>query len=154
MSTIAPTSAQPRDSETCSTSAHDGAASPVAQSTSHSTRPRFEATSLQPHLSSLLSSRLRSARWDKCDKENNRALSRCIAENIKAKMLEVQAKGACPLPFYIDTVVANKQADGNKDKRNAHLRGDTGFKYIVQVQLVENLGQGGSRPGLPLGRLG
>ncbi|CCF48466.1 related to Tctex2-related inner arm dynein light chain [Ustilago hordei] len=124
MSTIAPTSAQPRDSETCCTSALDGAASPVAQSTSHSTRTsgRFEATSLQPHLSSLLSSRLRSARWDKWDKEKNRALSRCIAENIKAKMLEVQAKGA--------------------------------FKYIVQVQLVENLGQGGSRPGLPLGRLG
>ncbi|CBQ71624.1 related to Tctex2-related inner arm dynein light chain [Sporisorium reilianum SRZ2] len=27
-----------------------------------------------------------------------------------------------------------------------------GFKYIVQVQLVENLGQGGSRPRMSLGR--
>ncbi|SAM86426.1 related to Tctex2-related inner arm dynein light chain [Ustilago bromivora] len=123
MSTIAPTSAQPRHSTSSSTSALDGAASPVAQSRSHSTRTRgrFNATSLQPHLSSLLSSRLRSARWDKLDKEKNRALSRWIAENIKAKMLEVEPKG---------------------------------FKYIVQVQLVENLGQGGSRPRLPLGRLG
>ncbi|KAJ1021042.1 hypothetical protein NDA13_005670 [Ustilago tritici] len=96
MSTIAPTSAQPRHSTSSSTSALDGAVSPVAQSTSHSTRTRFDATSLQPHLSSLLSSRLRSARWDKWDKEKNRALSRWIAENIKAKMLDVQPKGAFP----------------------------------------------------------
>ncbi|KIS65740.1 uncharacterized protein UMAG_12046 [Mycosarcoma maydis] len=29
-----------------------------------------------------------------------------------------------------------------------------GFKFIVQVQLVENLGQGGSRPGVSLARHG
>lgn len=48
---------------------------------------RFDAAQLQPYLSSTLTTRLRNAAWDKSDKDKNRALSRSIAEVIKAKML-------------------------------------------------------------------
>ncbi|KAJ9477258.1 Topoisomerase I damage affected protein 2 [Pseudozyma hubeiensis] len=94
-----------------SASVLSGAASPIAPSSSlNQTRTRFDAAQLQPYLSSTLTTRLRNASWDKSDKDKNRALSRSIAEVIKAKMLEIEPKG---------------------------------FKYIVQVQLVENIGQGG-----------
>uniref|UniRef100_V5EZ87 Uncharacterized protein n=1 Tax=Kalmanozyma brasiliensis (strain GHG001) TaxID=1365824 RepID=V5EZ87_KALBG len=96
---------QTRHTASSPTSALSGATSPIGPSSSNP-RTRFDAAQLQPHLASTLSQRLRSASWDKSDKEKNRALSRSIAEVIKSKML--------------------------------------GFKYIVQVQLVENLGQGGS----------
>ncbi|SPO31891.1 related to Tctex2-related inner arm dynein light chain [Ustilago trichophora] len=98
MSTIASTPAQPRHSASSSTSLLSGAASPVPQSTSN-TRTRFDAAQLQPHLSSVLSSRLRSATWDKSDKEKNRALSRSIAEVIKSKMLEIEPRGSYPTDF-------------------------------------------------------
>ncbi|TKY86923.1 hypothetical protein EX895_004211 [Sporisorium graminicola] len=110
----------PRRSASSSTSILSGAASPLGpSSSSHAPRTKFDASQLQPHLTSTLASRLRNAAWDKSDKDKNRALSRSIAEVIKSKMLEIESKG---------------------------------FKYIVQVQLVENLGQGGSRPCMPLGR--
>lgn len=48
---------------------------------------RFDANSIKPHLSSILSSRLRTATWNKTDKEHNRSLSRSIAESVKGKML-------------------------------------------------------------------
>ncbi|EST09193.2 Tctex-1 [Kalmanozyma brasiliensis GHG001] len=101
---------QTRHTASSPTSALSGATSPIGPSSSNP-RTRFDAAQLQPHLASTLSQRLRSASWDKSDKEKNRALSRSIAEVIKSKMLEIEPKG---------------------------------FKYIVQVQLVENLGQGGS----------
>ncbi|SPO32003.1 uncharacterized protein UTRI_06728_B [Ustilago trichophora] len=55
---------------------------------------RFDAAQLQPHLSSVLTSRLRNATWDKSDKEKNRSLSRSIAEVIKTKMLEIEPRGS------------------------------------------------------------
>ncbi|SPO49155.1 related to Tctex2-related inner arm dynein light chain [Moesziomyces antarcticus] len=85
--------------------AHTDATENARYSAPSSSRAKFDAAQLQPQLTSTLNLRLRHATWDKSDKERNRALSRSIAELVKAKML--------------------------------------GFKYIVQVQLVENLGQGG-----------
>ncbi|EPQ27728.1 uncharacterized protein PFL1_04865 [Pseudozyma flocculosa PF-1] len=74
-------------------------------------RTRFDPQgALQSQLSHILSSRLKTERWDKQDKAKNRALSRGVAETVKARMLDIEPKG---------------------------------FKFIVQVQLVENLGQGG-----------
>lgn len=109
---------------------------------------------------STLNSRLRHATWDKSDKERNRALSRSIAELVKAKML-----GACllfqrPLPLAAALLTASlelalRQRSSQKVARTVSIpsQGGTpsslsslsaaGFKYIVQVQLVENLGQGG-----------
>ena len=49
---------------------------------------RFDPQSLlKPQLASILSSKLKAARWDKTDKEKNRALSRTIADAAKAKMI-------------------------------------------------------------------
>ncbi|CDW99669.1 hypothetical protein [Sporisorium scitamineum] len=85
---------QARHSASPSTSSMSGAASPVGpSSSSRPPRTRFDATQLQPHLTSTLASRLRNATWDKSDKEKNRALSRSIAEVIKSKMLEIEPKG-------------------------------------------------------------
>lgn len=81
---------------------------------------RFDATNLQPHLSSVLNSRLRNATWDKSDKEKNRALSRSIAENIKAKMLEIEPRGRQHPETAVAIVwQANKTATAMCDAKQA-----------------------------------
>lgn len=75
---------------------------------------RFPTEPFQLTLRSLLSTRLSTTTWDRSaspeSKAAQRSLTRDLAQQIKAKMIEVEPRG---------------------------------FKYVVQVQLVENLGQGG-----------
>ncbi|GAC71187.1 KEKE-like motif-containing transcription regulator [Moesziomyces antarcticus T-34] len=120
-------------------------------------RAKFDAAQLQPHLTSTLNSRLRHATWDKSDKERNRALSRSIAELVKAKMLGAFAFSTptASCSCFTDRELALRQRSSQKVARTVSIpsQGGTpsslsslsaaGFKYIVQVQLVENLGQGG-----------
>ncbi|GAK68481.1 uncharacterized protein PAN0_108c6740 [Moesziomyces antarcticus] len=137
--------------------AHTDATENARYSAPSSSRAKFDAAQLQPQLTSTLNLRLRHATWDKSDKERNRALSRSIAELVKAKMLGAFALSTptASCSCFTDHELALRQRSSQKVARPISTwrqRGTSsslsslcaaGFKYIVQVQLVENLGQGG-----------
>lgn len=108
--------------------------------------PPFDAAPLHTLLSTALPTKLRGVRWDHADKHANRTLSRTIADLAKAKMLGMLHMCGT----YSAQTDSCAQKSSRQVSQGAHtLRADRlmcakpGFKYIVQVQLVENLGQGG-----------
>lgn len=115
--------------------------------------PAFDQSALLSLLKQILPVRLRGVRWSHTDKSQNRDLSRDIAQLAKSKLLGMfPAWLACIcttltlcLAVWLEiqptgAFIANR---GRERSDTLTVAMATGFKYIVQVQLVENLGQGG-----------